>query len=159
MNLIVDRFHKPTDFAYLCGDTIIIVRYILFRKYIENQVVIIMPDFLYKGKVYYNPVEFAMGRLGGTWKMPILWRLKDNIYRYGELKKSIPHISDKMLTTQLKELAADGFIHREVYAVVPPKVEYSITEKGKSAIPIVDTIRNYGIQLMEMEGIDTEHYK
>lgn len=118
-----------------------------------------MPDFLYKGKIYYNPVEFAMDRLGGTWKMPILWRLKDKICRYGELKRSIAHISDKMLTTQLRELEGDGFIHRKVYAVVPPKVEYSITEKGKSAIPIVDTIRNFGIELMEKEGIDIEYYK
>lgn len=118
-----------------------------------------MPDFIYDGKVYYNPVEFAMDRLGGTWKMPILWRLKDKVYRYSELKRSIPHISDKMLTTQLKELAKDGFIHREVYPVVPPKTEYSITEKGKLAIPIVNTIRDFGIQLMGMEGIDVNDYR
>lgn len=118
-----------------------------------------MPDFIYKGKVYYNPVEFAMDRLGGTWKMPILWRLKDKIYRYGELKKSIAHISDKMLTSQLRELEADGFIHRKVYPVVPPKVEYSITDKGRSAIPIVDHIRRFGIDLMEREGMDTTHYQ
>lgn len=118
-----------------------------------------MPDFLYKGKAYYNPVEFAMDRLGGTWKMPILWRLKDKVYRYGELKKSIAHISDKMLTTQLRELESDGFVHREVYPVVPPKVEYSITEKGKLAIPIVINIRNFGIQLMDMAGIDIDHYR
>jgi DNA-binding HxlR family transcriptional regulator len=118
-----------------------------------------MPDFLYQGKVYYNPVEFAMDRLGGTWKMPILWRLKDEIYRYGQLKKSIAHISDKMLTSQLRELEADGFIHRKVYAVVPPKTEYSITEKGRLAIPIVATIRNFGIQLMELEGVDVGYYK
>lgn len=118
-----------------------------------------MPDFIYGGKVYYNPVEFAIDRIGGTWKMPILWRLKDKIYRYGELKKAIPHISDKMLTTQLRELEHDGFIYRKVYAVVPPKTEYSITERGKMAIPIVETLRRFGIQLMEIEGIDIEHYK
>lgn len=118
-----------------------------------------MPDFIYGGKVYYNPVEFAMARLGGTWKMPILWRLKDKVYRYSELKRSIPHISDKMLTTQLRELEEDGFIHREVYAVVPPKTEYSITEKGQLAIPIVETLRNFGIQLMEIEGMDVREYK
>lgn len=118
-----------------------------------------MPDFLYKGKAYYNPVEFAMDRLGGTWKMPILWRLKDKIYRYGELKKSIAHISDKMLTSQLRELESDGFVHRKVYPVVPPKVEYSITEKGELAIPIVNTIRNFGLDLMKKEGIDIEYYK
>ena len=117
-----------------------------------------MPDFLYKGKIYYNPVEFAMDRLGGTWKMPILWRLQHKIYRYSELKRSIAHISDKMLTSQLRELEADGFIHREVYAVIPPKTEYSITEKGRLAIPIVETIRQFGIRMMELEGIDVSYY-
>ena len=91
--------------------------------------------------------------------MPILWRLKDKTFRYGELKRSIAHISDKMLTSQLRELESDGFVHREVYPVVPPKVEYSITEKGRLAIPIVDTIRNFGIDLMKQEGIDIEHYE
>ena len=113
-----------------------------------------MPDFVYNGKIYYNPVEFAMDRLGGTWKMPILWRLKDNIMRYSELKKDIKHITDKMLTTQLRELEDEGFIHRKVYPVVPPKVEYSITEKGESCIPIIETIRNYGLFLIEDAGID-----
>lgn len=73
--------------------------------------------------------------------------------RFGELKKDIPHITDKMLTSQLRKLEADGFIHREVYPVVPPKVEYSITEKGKTAVPIIETIRNYGHELMKEEGI------
>lgn len=113
-----------------------------------------MPEFLYEGKRYYNPVEFAMDRIGGTWKMPILWRLKDRVMRYSELKRDIPHISDKMLTTQLRELEKEGFIHREVYAVVPPKVEYSITEKGKTTLPVIDTIRNYGLFLMAEAGVD-----
>lgn len=118
-----------------------------------------MPDFIYNNKVYYNPVEFAMDRLGGTWKMPILWRLKDRVYRYGELKKAIPHISDKMLTTQLRELEADGFILRKVYAVVPPMTEYAITEKGQSAVPIVEAIRNFGIELMRLSGVNVDHYR
>ncbi len=108
-----------------------------------------MPDFIYNGKTYYNPVEFAMDRIGGTWKMPILWRLKDRIMRYSELKRNIPHISDKMLTTQLRELEADGFISRKVYAVVPPKTEYSMTDKGMQSIEIIKVIRSYGLQLME----------
>jgi DNA-binding HxlR family transcriptional regulator len=118
-----------------------------------------MPDFLYQGKIYYNPVEFAMDRVGGTWKMPIMWRLKDKVYRYGELKRSLAHISDKMLTSQLRELEADGFVHREAYPVIPPKVEYSITEKGKLVIPVLETIRNFGIQLMAEHGVDTAHYE
>lgn len=113
-----------------------------------------MPEFLYNNKLYYNPVEFAMDRIGGTWKMPILWRLKDRVMRYGELKKDIPHITHKMLTSQLRELEAEGFIKREVFPVVPPRVEYSITERGKGAIVIVETIRNYGLVLMKEFGVE-----
>ena len=113
-----------------------------------------MPEFLYNNKLYYNPVEFAMDRIGGTWKMPILWRLKDKVMRYGELKKDIPHITHKMLTSQLRELEEEGFISRKVYAVVPPKVEYTITKRGKKAIVIVDLIRNYGLELMKEFGVD-----
>lgn len=113
-----------------------------------------MPEFMYKGKLYYNPVEFAMDRIGGTWKMPILWRLKDRVMRYSELKKDIPRITDKMLTTQLRELEDEGFIHRKVYAVVPPKVEYSMTKKGQTCVPIIETIRNYGLFLIDEAGIE-----
>ncbi|NQZ75190.1 MAG: helix-turn-helix transcriptional regulator [Ekhidna sp.] len=113
-----------------------------------------MPEFMYNNKLYYNPVEFAMDRIGGTWKMPILWRLKDKVLRYSQLKKDIQHITDKMLTTQLRELESEGFIHRKVYPVVPPKVEYSITEKGLTSIPIINTIREYGLFLIEEEGIE-----
>lgn len=107
-----------------------------------------MPDFIYQGKVYYNPVQLVMEQIGGIWKMPILWRLKDQKMRYGELRK-IPHISDKMLTAQLRELEAHGYIHRQVYAVVPPKTEYSLTEKGRSVIPLIEQIRDYGQALIE----------
>jgi DNA-binding HxlR family transcriptional regulator len=113
-----------------------------------------MPEFLYKNKLYYNPVEFAMDRIGGTWKMPILWRLKDRVMRYGELKKDIPHITHKMLTSQLRELEDEGFITRKVYPVVPPKVEYTITQRGKHAIRVIDVIRNYGLDLIKEFGID-----
>jgi DNA-binding HxlR family transcriptional regulator len=113
-----------------------------------------MGDFKYNGKMYYNPVEFAMDRIGGTWKMPILWRLKDRVMRYGELQKDIPHISQKMLTTQLRELEEDGFITRKIYAVVPPKTEYTITERGLRAMEVVQVIRNYGLELMKEMGVD-----
>ncbi len=112
-----------------------------------------MPDFVFDGKNYYNPVEFAMDRIGGTWKIPILWRLKDKVMRYSELKRSIPHISDKMLTTQLRELEKYEFISRKVYAVVPPKTEYTITEKGIESIGVIKVIRDYGLKLMEEAGI------
>ena len=111
-----------------------------------------MPDVIYDGKVYYNPVQLVMEKIGGTWKAPILWRLQSQVMRYGELRKDIPHISDKMLTSQLRELEADGFIHRVVYAVVPPKTEYSLTEKGKDIIKLISVIRDYGLKMIEERG-------
>lgn len=108
-----------------------------------------MPDFVYKNKVYYNPVDFALDRIGGTWKMPILWRLSKNTMRFGELKKSLPHISDKVLSTQLKMLQAEGFIQRKLYASVPPKVEYAISKRGKNAIKVIVCLKAYGEELMK----------
>lgn len=115
-----------------------------------------MPDFKDNGRTYYNPVEYAMQQIGGTWKMPILWRLNKQIMRYSELKKYLPHISHKMLTTQLRELEKNGFVTRTVYPVVPPKVEYTLTEKGRRVIPVIDTIRQYGMNLMREAGIDPD---
>ena len=112
-----------------------------------------MPEFLHDGKLYYNPVEFALDRIGGTWKMPILWRLKDATLRYSEIKRALPKITDKMLSSQLRELEVHGFVHREVYAVVPPKTEYSLTERGRGAIEMIEEIRQYGLKLMAEEGI------
>lgn len=113
-----------------------------------------MPEFIHENKLYYNPVEFAMDRIGGTWKMPILWRLKDMVLRYSELKKDMPRVTHKMLTSQLRELEKEGFITRKVYPVVPPKVEYAITERGRRAIQIINIIRQYGLELMKEFGID-----
>ncbi|MGH7451440.1 MAG: winged helix-turn-helix transcriptional regulator, partial [bacterium] len=94
---------------------------------------------------YNNPVELALEVIGGKWKMPILWRLKDKPWRYGELKKNLGQITHKMLTEQLRELERDGLIHREVYQVVPPKVEYSLTPKGETTIPIIESLREWGV--------------
>lgn len=145
----MNGWHKIAASTYLCREFHQKVRYILFGKYIVNQCHSIMPDFTFNGKVYYNPVQLVMEQIGGTWKAPILWRLKDQIMRYGELRKDIPHISDKMLTTQLRELEEDGYVFRKVYAVVPPKTEYSLTEKGKDILKLIMVIRDYGLKLME----------
>lgn len=85
--------------------------------------------------------------------MPILWRLRDKTLRYGELKKDLPHITHKMLSSVLRGLEAEGFITREVYAVVPPKVEYTITKRGLKAIPVIEVIRKYGSDLMKEFGV------
>ncbi len=113
-----------------------------------------MPDFTFRGRVYYNPVELALDQIGGAWKMPILWRLRDRKMRYTELHRDIPHITQKMLTTQLRELEADGFVSKKVFPAVPPRTEYSLTKKGKRAIKIIAMLRNYGLELMDDLEID-----
>jgi DNA-binding HxlR family transcriptional regulator len=113
-----------------------------------------MPDFVYDYKMFYNPVEFALKYIGGTWKMPILWRLNKATMRYSELKQTLPHITHKMLSSQLKELGKNGMISKRIYASVPPKTEYSITEEGKKAIPVIENLRKYGLMLMKQKGID-----
>ena len=112
-----------------------------------------MPDFIYKGKIYYNPVQLVMEQIGGTWKAPILWRLRDSTMRYGALRKDIPHISDKMLTTQLRELEEHGYISRKVYAVVPPKTEYSLTEQGLEVLKLITIIRDFGLKRIEEQDL------
>ena len=104
-----------------------------------------MPRFEFRGKSYNNPVELALDVVGGKWKMPILWRLYERKWRYGELKRSLGTVTHKILTQQLRELERDGLIARQVYAVIPPKVEYSITKKGRSVMPIIRRLRDWGL--------------
>lgn len=113
-----------------------------------------MPDFVKDNHLFHNPVEFAMNKIGGTYKMPILWRLKDKKWRFGELQKSLSHASDRMLSKALKELVEDGFVTKEIFPEVPPKVEYTITERGLKSIAIIDALRNYGLDLMKEFGIN-----
>jgi DNA-binding HxlR family transcriptional regulator len=113
-----------------------------------------MPSFFYQNVEYHNPVEFALAMVGGKWKMPILWRLRERTWRYGELKTDVKGITTKMLTQQLRELEADGFVTRTVYPVVPPHVEYSLTDRGRSAIPIIEQLRYWGQYLMHDMGVE-----
>lgn len=115
-----------------------------------------MPDVIINKEVFYNPVDFVLKKLGGTWKIPVLWRLRKKTWRYTELQKDIEHISQKMLTQTLKELEADGFVVKKVYAEVPPRTEYSLTKKGEKAVEVITYLRNYGLKLMKEEGIDYE---
>lgn len=113
-----------------------------------------MPDVFINKSRFYNPVDYVLQQIGGTWKAPVLWRLKAKTLRYTELEKAIPHISQKMLTKTLKELGADGMVEKKVYAKVPPHTEYSLTAKGKKMIVLIVSIRNMGLELMQEEGID-----
>lgn len=90
------------------------------------------------------PVETTLTLIGNKWKVLIIRDLLTGTKRFGELKKSIGSVSQKVLTSQLRAMEEDGLIHREVYAEVPPRVEYSLTELGLSLKPILDAMVNWG---------------
>jgi DNA-binding HxlR family transcriptional regulator len=89
-------------------------------------------------------VQTTLKVLGGKWKLLILWHLKDKVKRFGELKRLMPEITEKMLIQQLRELEKDAIVHRRVYSDVPPKVEYSFTDYGRSLEPVLQVLCNWG---------------
>jgi DNA-binding HxlR family transcriptional regulator len=91
------------------------------------------------------PVEATLDVIGGKWKGVILYHLLEKTYRFGELKKIMQGITQHTLTKQLRELEADGLVCRKVYAEVPPRVEYSLTERGESLRKIIQMMREWGI--------------
>jgi len=100
-------------------------------------------------KNYDCPVEATLDVIGGKWKGIILSKLLRKTLRYNEIKRLLPKITARTLTRQLRELEADGLISRKVYAEVPPKVEYSITELGLSLEPIVKLLNDWGEEHIE----------
>ena len=90
------------------------------------------------------PVETTLTLIGDKWKVLILRDLMPGTKRFGELKKSVGNVSQKVLTVQLRAMEESGLVHREVYAEVPPRVEYSLTELGKSLKPILDSMWAWG---------------
>lgn len=100
------------------------------------------------------PVSVTLSLIGGKYKSLILWHLVGKTLRFSELKNLVPEATPKMLTQQLRELESDGLITRTVYPVVPPKVEYSLTEKGASLRPILKTMFDWGTALLKSEGLE-----
>ncbi|HUN23659.1 MAG TPA: helix-turn-helix domain-containing protein [Anaerolineales bacterium] len=93
---------------------------------------------------YFCPVTATVSQIGGKWKPIILYLLFQRKSRFSELKRSIPGITQKMLTQQLRELEQDGIVNREIFPVIPPQVEYSLTEKGQSLSPILLAMESWG---------------
>lgn len=90
------------------------------------------------------PIEAALDLIGGKWKGVILHRLLEDTRRFNELKRTIPRITQRMLTTQLRELEKDRLISRKIYAEVPPRVEYSLTPRGRTLKPVLTALLNWG---------------
>lgn len=90
------------------------------------------------------PVEATLEVIGGKWKGVILFHLLGGTKRFGELQRAVGSVTQRMLTKQLRELERQGLVHRKVYPVVPPKVEYSLTEKGQTLEPIITLLQKWG---------------
>ena len=100
------------------------------------------------------PVSATLQLIGGKYKALILWHLMDRTIRFSELRKLVPEATAKMLTQQLRELEKDGLLKRKVYPVVPPKVEYSLTKKGKSLRHILEAMFNWGTGILKEAGLE-----
>lgn len=94
---------------------------------------------------YRCSMELTIDLIGGKWKSLILWNLSEDTLRFGELRKKLPQVTQRMLTQQLRELEESGLVNRFVYTEVPPKVEYSLTVAGKSILPILASLSQWGL--------------
>lgn len=98
------------------------------------------------------PVVYALNIVGQKWKLPIMWYLlKNETTRYNELKRRVTGITNMMLTKSLKELEEHGLINRKQYDVIPPRVEYSLTERGKALLPTLDALYVWGKEQIEID--------
>lgn len=100
------------------------------------------------------PVETTLDLIGGKYKALILWHLSDGTLRFSELRKLISGATPKMLTQQLRELEAQDLVHREVFPVIPPKVEYSLTELGATIMPILYAMRDWGTEYLRSKNFE-----
>ena len=104
------------------------------------------------------PILYAMQIIGQKWKLPILWYISDaenQTIRYRELERKVVGITATMLTKCLRELEADGLVNRKQYSTIPPTVEYSLTERGKTLIPALESVYNWAESQMQTRGSDT----
>lgn len=99
------------------------------------------------------PVSATLELIGGKYKALILWHLAEDKLRFSQLNKLIPSATAKMLTQQLREMESQNLIHREVFPVVPPKVEYSLTDLGRSLMPVLVAMRDWGSEYLHSKNI------
>ncbi len=106
-----------------------------------------------KGQNYHCAMDVTMDFIGGKWKTIVLWYLRNDKKRFAEIRKLVPQMTERMLSITLKQLEADGLIIRKVYTSKPPlKVEYSLSEFGKTLIPLLNAVAKWGRELAETEG-------
>lgn len=98
---------------------------------------------------FHCPIEATLSVLGGKWTPLVLWNLRDDTLRFSELRRQIPDITKKMLSQRLQELGDAGVVHREAYAEVPPRVEYSLTPFGRTLRPVLDAMCTWGTRYLD----------
>ncbi len=96
------------------------------------------------------PIQHSLKFIGGKWRMGIIWSLRSGCRRFGELKKDVLGITEKMLIQELRHLESLGIVSRQMYYEIPPKVEYSLTSRGKTLVPVVENIVSWGY--LDMDG-------
>lgn len=104
---------------------------------------------------YNCPVTHCMNKIGGKWKILIIYAVSKNCDRFSKLKKAIPVISKQMLVNQLRELEEDGLLERTVYAEVPPRVEYKLTSQGLSLMPVIGVLQDWGLKDLQTATADS----
>lgn len=100
----------------------------------------------YKNNDPSCPVQKTLEMIGGKWHTIILHYLSDGAKRYGELRRLLPAVSEKMLIQSLKELEKNGIVYRHAEATIPPRVEYSLTDHGKTLLPVIEAMHQWGMQ-------------
>lgn len=98
------------------------------------------------------PMVLVQEMMSGKWKILILWYLSYRVLRFSDIKKRMPQITQKMLTLQLRSLEEDKLIYRTIFPVIPPKVEYGLTDLGKKLIPLLDSMHSFGIEFLEAKA-------
>ena len=102
---------------------------------------------------HHCPVEATLALVGGKYKALILWKLMTGAMRFSELRRAVPGATPKMLTQQLRELESDGLVHRKIFPVIPPRVEYSLTPFGLSIRPVLESMYAWGTGYLEHRGL------
>lgn len=95
------------------------------------------------------PVTLTSGIIGGKWKPVIIYNISRGVNRFGEMQRAMPGISKKMLTQELRDLEHNGILNRKIFAEIPPRVEYSLTDRGQETLPILQAMADWGLKFME----------
>lgn len=113
---------------------------------------LVLLEYLSSIVVYEQcPMVLIQDMISGKWKILILWYLSYSKLRFSDIQRKLPNVAQKVLSRQLKSLEEDNLIHRKVYPVVPPKVEYSLTDVGRKLIPILEMMHKFGAECLEEE--------